>query len=76
MFYAHRFIIANSSDVLKTLLYEERWNENNSHTITLNETEECESVFEPFLKFLYTASIELNLVNVIGERHFSSGLED
>ncbi|XP_067941972.1 BTB/POZ domain-containing protein 17-like [Watersipora subatra] len=65
-YFAHKFVLANGSDVLKTMLYENRWNDCDSSLITLNETEECQAVFEPFLKFFYTATIELNLANVIG----------
>ena len=65
-FFAHKFVLANCSEVLKTMLYEDRWCDPQSPMITLSETEECQSVFEPFLKFFYTATIELNLNNVIG----------
>jgi len=49
------------------MLYEKRWTHSQDETILLNETENCELVFEPFLRFLYTASVQLNLTNVIGK---------
>lgn len=71
VYHAHRFVLANSSDVLRTMLYEERWSEGGpTQLVALNETDDCQQTFEPFLKFLYTASIELNLSNVIGKLHF------
>lgn len=66
-YYAHKFVLANCSDVLKTMLYEDRWCDPNASEINLSETVECQAMFESFLKFFYTATIELNLNNVIGK---------
>lgn len=66
VYFAHKFVLAQSSDVLRTMLYEERWADTQAQSIRLSETDDCRSVFEPFLKFLYTASVELSLANVIG----------
>ncbi|CAM2704892.1 unnamed protein product [Rotaria socialis] len=46
VYYAHKFILAKSSDVLATLLYSQHWTSNDSE-IVLEEQDECQGdVFE------------------------------
>ncbi|CAF0910544.1 unnamed protein product [Didymodactylos carnosus] len=67
-YYAHKFILAKSSDVLQTLLYSSHWqNEQNQHEIILEEQEECQGeVFEKFLRFFYSARVTLTEPTVVG----------
>ncbi|CAF3371995.1 unnamed protein product [Rotaria socialis] len=66
VYYAHKFILAKSSDVLATLLYSQHWTSNDSE-IVLEEQDECQGdVFEKFLRFFYTAKVTLHESIVIG----------
>ncbi|CAF0786741.1 unnamed protein product [Adineta steineri] len=65
-YYAHKFILAKSSDVLATLLYSHHWTSAEAEII-LEEQDECHGdVFEKFLKFFYTAKVTLHETSVIG----------
>ncbi|XP_030846839.1 uncharacterized protein LOC105442201 [Strongylocentrotus purpuratus] len=70
-FHAHRLVLSAWSDVFKTMLCNSSWQ---SHDTTgqptskcqdLVEEECCEEVFGNFLKFLYTASVDLTKGNVL-----------
>ena len=46
-FYAHKFLLAVYSDVFNKMLYDPNWVDDKAkRVIELNETEECEAVFE------------------------------
>ena len=55
MFFAHKFILAKSSDVFRTMLCKQAWRKGGKQVVQLNETLECQLVFDKFLKYLYTA---------------------
>eukprot|EP00057_Strongylocentrotus_purpuratus_P002869 XP_003725408.1 PREDICTED: kelch-like protein 41b [Strongylocentrotus purpuratus] len=70
-FHAHRLVLSAWSDVFKTMLCNSSWH---SHDTTgqptskcqdLVEEECCEEFFGDFLKFLYTASVDLTKGNVL-----------
>ncbi|KAJ8298019.1 hypothetical protein KUTeg_024550 [Tegillarca granosa] len=65
-YFAHKFVLAKSSDVFRTMLYEGRWSSRNMNEIELSETQECQVVFEKFLRFLYTAEILINVESAVG----------
>ena len=65
-FYAHRFVLAKSSDVFRTMLYGEQWKQTGEGEIILNESAECQTVFEIFLKFLYTAEMTISPDTAVG----------
>lgn len=66
IFFAHKFVLAKSSDVFRTMLYESRWSQENMAEIVLSETPECQSVFEKFLRFLYTAEVMVTVEIAVG----------
>lgn len=69
-FAAHRFVLACMSDVFRSMLYGGGWAESRAGTtrdvLDLHESTDCEQAFEPFLRFLYTASVKLAPENVVG----------
>ncbi|ELT88153.1 hypothetical protein CAPTEDRAFT_228846 [Capitella teleta] len=65
-FYGHKFVLAKSSDVFRKLLYENCWSEEKSKEITLSEAPECQAVFEPFLRYLYTAEVSISTDTAVG----------
>lgn len=66
VFFAHKFVLAKSSDVFRTMLYERRWSQENMEEIELSETPECQPVFESFLRFLYTAEVAVTGETAVG----------
>ena len=66
VFFAHKFVLAKSSDVFRTMLYESRWSQENMEEIELSETQECQTVFEKFLRFLYTAEVTITVETAVG----------
>ena len=67
-FYAHKFVLAKSSDVFKTMLYGPMWAAQNetSQKLVLQETPDCEQIFSKFLQYLYTAKVELSIESAVG----------
>lgn len=65
-FHGHKFVLAKSSDVFRTMLYEKPWSQNVREEIELNETAECQGVFDRFLRYLYTAEISISTDSAIG----------
>jgi hypothetical protein len=65
-YFAHKFVLAKSSDVFRKLLYENCWAEENSKEISLSETAECQGVFEPFLRYLYSAEVSISIETAVG----------
>lgn len=63
-FFGHRFILAKSSDVFRTMLYDKAWKGNNERD--LKETPECEVVFDKFMKYLYTAEVCISPPTAVG----------
>ncbi|KAK3099700.1 hypothetical protein FSP39_008225 [Pinctada imbricata] len=63
---AHKFVLAKSSDVFRTMLYESRWGQEKNDQFELNENPEWHPVFDKFLKFLYTAEISVSVESVVG----------
>ncbi|XP_076446270.1 BTB/POZ domain-containing protein 17-like isoform X2 [Babylonia areolata] len=65
-FFAHKFVLAKSSEVFRTMLYDKRWQQAGHPQIELEESEECQRHFEPFLKFLYTAEVQVSTESAVG----------
>ncbi|CAH1780313.1 unnamed protein product [Owenia fusiformis] len=65
VFHAHRLILASSSDIFRVMLTNSKWIESRRDIIPLREEEECAGVFEHFLKYMYTGSIQLTHTNVL-----------
>ncbi|XP_036365504.1 BTB/POZ domain-containing protein 17 isoform X5 [Octopus sinensis] len=66
VYFGHKFVLAKSSDVFRTMLYESRWKEKSTASIDLNESAECQAVFNRFLRYLYTAEIKINPESAVG----------
>ena len=49
-FYAHKFVLAKSSEVFMKMLYERAWSQNVTEELILTESPECEAVFDAFLR--------------------------
>lgn len=65
-FFGHKFVLAKSSEVFRTMLYDKRWQQAGLPEIDLEETEECQRHFEPFLRFLYTAEVQICTDSAVG----------
>lgn len=65
-FFGHRFVLAKSSDVFRTMLYGDRWKQGGETEIVLTESQESQAVFEIFLKFLYTAEMNISADTSVG----------
>ena len=65
-YYGHRFVLAKSSDVFRTMLYEKPWVQEASGECDLSESPECQAVFDKFLRYLYTAEISINSSSAVG----------
>ncbi|ELT98242.1 hypothetical protein CAPTEDRAFT_109285, partial [Capitella teleta] len=65
VFHLHKLILCCSSDVFKVMLTNPAWPESNKNRIVLKEEPECVSVFEDFLKYLYTGEINLTHYTVL-----------
>ena len=65
-FYGHRFVLAKSSEVFRTMLYGDRWKQGQETEIVLTESPECQAVFDVFLKFLYTAEMNISAETSVG----------
>lgn len=65
-YHAHKFVLAKSSDVFRTMLYESRWAKENASEFELSESVECQVVFDKFLRFLYTAEISIRVETAVG----------
>ncbi|XP_030846897.1 kelch-like protein 25 [Strongylocentrotus purpuratus] len=64
-FHAHRLVLSAWSDVFKTMLCNLSCRTTNLKCQDLVEEECCEEFFGDFLKFLYTASVDLTKENVL-----------
>lgn len=62
--FGHRFVLAKSSDVFRTMLYDKAWEQGTN--IELCETPECQLVFDKFLKYLYTAEVSISPQSAVG----------
>jgi len=62
---AHRLILCASSEVFQVMLMNSKWSESQEKTIVLKESPACATVFEVFLKYLYTGKINVDYANVI-----------
>ncbi|XP_076467434.1 BTB/POZ domain-containing protein 17-like isoform X2 [Babylonia areolata] len=65
-FFAHRFVLAKSSEVFRTMLYDKRYGQAGQPEVALEESEECQRHFETFLKFLYTAEVQISTESAVG----------
>ena len=65
-YYGHKFVLAKSSDVFRTMLYGDGWVQGDETDLILNETEECQHVFDTFLKFMYTAEVAVSVDTAVG----------
>ncbi|XP_077996687.1 BTB/POZ domain-containing protein 17-like [Glandiceps talaboti] len=64
-YHSHKFLLANFSDVLRTMLVEGRWADAKKPVVTLEETPECVKVFDRFLRFMYCGQIDLDINSVV-----------
>lgn len=65
-YYAHKFVLAKSSEVFRAMLYNKMWQQAGLPEVDLEESEECQRHFEPFLKFLYTAEVLISAGSAVG----------
>ena len=79
-YFSHRFVLAKSSEYFRTMLYEHGWN-NQSNEVELEETPECQAVFDKFLRYLYTAEISISTMSAVGilclaDKYFVASLKE
>ncbi|XP_078594151.1 BTB/POZ domain-containing protein 17-like [Branchiostoma floridae x Branchiostoma japonicum] len=60
-FHAHKLILTSQSDVFRTMLASGRWDMSRQPEVPLQESAECERVFETFLRFFYQGQITCTL---------------
>ncbi|XP_012945065.1 BTB/POZ domain-containing protein 17 isoform X2 [Aplysia californica] len=65
-YYGHKFVLAKSSEVFRTMLYNKNWTQAGLPEIVLEETEECQKYFDTFLRFLYTAEVNISVDSAVG----------
>jgi len=65
-YFGHKFILAKSSDVFRTMLYEKNWSQGVKTEMELDETEECRKVFDKFLRYLYAAEVSISDATAVG----------
>jgi len=65
-YFSHKFVLAKSSDVFRTMLYEKNWSQGSKEEIELEETPECQTVFDKFLRYLYTAEVSITTSTAVG----------
>ncbi|KAL4230862.1 BTB/POZ domain-containing protein 17 [Mactra antiquata] len=65
-YFGHKFVLAKSSDVFRAMLYGETWTEGSQTELILTESEECQAVFDVFLKFMYTAEVTVTVETAVG----------
>ena len=78
-YFAHKFILAKSSEVFRRMLYSREWasasdsgsspdscDGSANRTIQLDESPECAEVFDKFLKYLYTAELQISPPCAVG----------
>ena len=61
---AHRLVLQTSSEVFARM-FSNTWHHEENRTIHLREDEDCEGVFEVFLRYLYTGTCLLDNTSVI-----------
>jgi len=65
-YFSHKFVLAKSSDVFRTMLYEKNWTQSSKEEIVLEETPHCQAVFDKFLRYLYTAEVSITTATAVG----------
>lgn len=65
-YFGHKFVLAKSSDVFRAMLYGDSWTEGTQTDLILTESEECQAVFDVFLKFMYTAEVTITVETAVG----------
>ncbi|XP_041352509.1 BTB/POZ domain-containing protein 17-like isoform X2 [Gigantopelta aegis] len=55
----HKFVLITSSEVFEAMLGQKSWKEAEEAEISLTEEEECIPVFDLFLRYLYSGSIQM-----------------
>lgn len=65
-YYGHKFVLAKSSDVFRTMLYGDGWSKGDETDLILTESEECQAVFDVFLRFMYTAEVAVTVESAVG----------
>ncbi|CAG5115101.1 unnamed protein product [Candidula unifasciata] len=65
-YYGHKFVLAKSSEVFRTMLYNKNWTQAGLPEIELEETDECQAYFDTFLRFLYTAEVNISVESAVG----------
>ncbi|XP_060565080.1 BTB/POZ domain-containing protein 17-like [Ruditapes philippinarum] len=65
-YFGHKFVLAKSSDVFRTMLYGDGWTQSQNNELILTESEECQAVFDIFLRFMYTAEVTVSVETAVG----------
>lgn len=65
-FFAHKFVLAKSSDVFRAMLYGDNWVQEHETDVILTESPECQAVFDVFLRFMYTAEVTITVDTAVG----------
>lgn len=65
-YHGHKFVLAKSSDVFRTMLYGDGWSKGDETELILTESEECQAVFDVFLRFMYTAEVAVTVDTAVG----------
>ena len=65
-YFAHKFVLAKSSDVFRTMLYEKDWSLGLKAEMELEELPECQLVFDTFLCYFYTAKVSITTSTAVG----------
>lgn len=65
-YFGHKFVLAKSSDVFRTMLYGDGWTQGQDTDLILTESEECQAVFDVFLRFMYTAEVTVTVETAVG----------
>ncbi|XP_045202761.2 BTB/POZ domain-containing protein 17-like [Mercenaria mercenaria] len=65
-YFGHKFVLAKSSDVFRTMLYGDGWTQGQDQELILTESDECQAVFDVFLRFMYTAEVTVTVDTAVG----------
>ena len=65
-FYAHKFVLAKSSDVFRAMLFDNVWTEGACRELALNENPDCQNVFDRFLRYMYSAEVSISISTAVG----------
>ncbi|XP_033119533.1 BTB/POZ domain-containing protein 17-like [Anneissia japonica] len=64
-FYAHKFFLAASSDVFRTMLTAKKWKDSLTSDIHLEEQENCTPYFKEFLSYFYCGQVTVTVDSIM-----------